>query len=106
MQCQKNLDFAKLLWAIQKSEKLILRRSGGQTGHQSESTLVRGGPQDGHARDQKVERGQLVRGKKGQEGKKASGKMEKRKSWKGKVGKKERKRDLTRQWARGPANFS
>ena len=43
---------------------------------------------------------------KGPEGKKASGKVEKRKSWKGKVGKKERKRDLTRQWARGPANFT
>ena len=42
---------------------------------------------------------------KGPEGKKASGKVEKRKSWKGKVGKKERKRDLTRQWARGPANL-
>ena len=25
--------------------------------------------------------------------------------WKGKEGKKERKRDLTRQWARGPANL-
>ena len=40
---------------------------------------------------------------KGPEGKKASGTVQKRKSWKGKVGKKERKRDLTRQWARGPA---
>ena len=41
---------------------------------------------------------------KGPEGKKASGKVVKRKSGKGKVEKKERKRDLTRQWARGPAN--
>ena len=41
--------------------------------------MLRRCPQAGHARDQKVERGQLVRGKKDQEGKKASGKMEKRK---------------------------
>ena len=64
--------------------------------------MVRWGPQAGHARDQKVERGQLARGKKDQRERRQ---VEKRKSWKGKVGKKERKRDLTRQWARGPANI-
>ena len=52
----------------------------------------------------KVERGHWQEANR-PEGKKASGKIWKRKQLKGKIGTKERKRDLTRQWARGPSNF-
>ena len=87
----------------QKVEKVYQSVAQRSSGCQRGTTLASQGPQGGHARDQKVERGQLARGKRtrGKEGKWKSGKKGKLES---KVGKKERKRDLTRQWARGPAN--
>ena len=93
----KNHDFLMPLRWLKKSIKSIRKAPGGVSAVNDRLLELAGVPRAATRATRKEDKRKKKRGKEAR-GKGGKEKVEKRESWKGKVGKRERKRDLTRPW--------